>query len=694
MRISHSWNLLLLAAIALSGFHAAQAEDASKLRLSPFPKEVELGSGTFSLDGKLVLEAPAASAKVLGGWINEELKRAGIAAAEIRPTPGDAQVLRLSAVPSKTLPQIDVHAGTATGAEDYVLAVEPNGVTCIATTERGLFNSARTLRQLIRANRRDQGLDRALPCLKIHDWPSLAWRAFQDDMTRGPSATLDTLKREIDLGGEFKMNMFTYYMEFQYAFKNHPEIGPKDGSLTPEELKALVAYATPRQMAILGSQQSFGHHAGVLSHPEYAALRENGNIISPLKEESYKLLDELYSEVVPLLPFPWFNVCCDETFGLGEGPSKDLVKKIGVGGVYVRHMRRVHDLLKDKYHKRMMMWGDIILQHPDKLDQLPKDIIMLTWGYEPLPSFEHQILPFAKAGYDYFVCPGVDDWGRILPDFGHGTINIQSFVRDGAKHKALGMINTEWKDDACTLRAPAWHGYAWGAECAWTGAATTPEDFNRRIGGVLFGEPGDHFGQAIALLTKTIDLAAKSENLQHWDGMSNRRFWNNDFVPQQSEEKIRAYADPLLALIRPAIVQLQACRKDAVVNADMLDAFVLGARRMELICQRRLDGLLAAKAYAKAVAEPNKDNTLVALAVVERLVQENRAAHQALADEFARLWRTECKPYSLERTMNQYAAIVKWYDNLAAKLADARKQVEAGKPIPSAATIGLAMPAK
>ena len=124
----------------------------------------------------------------------------------------------------------------------------------------------------------------------------------------------------------------------------------------------------------------------------------------------------------------------------------------------MQHVRRIHDLLKSKYGKRMMMWGDIILQHPDKLDQIPKDTIMLTWGYDPRPSFEGQIVPFVKSGYEFFVCPGVDDWSRILPDFGSATVNIQNFVRDGAKHKALGVLNTEWKDDGETLRAR--HGTA------------------------------------------------------------------------------------------------------------------------------------------------------------------------------------------------------------------------------------------
>jgi hexosaminidase len=129
------------------------------------------------------------------------------------------------------------------------------------------------------------------------------------------------------------------------------------------------------------------------------------------------LLDDLYSEVCPLLPFPMFNVCCDETYGLGTGPSKQRAEQIGIGGVYVEHLRRVHRLLQEKHGKRMMMWGDIILEHPEHLEKIPKDTVMLTWGYAARDCFEHQIVPFAESGYDFFVCPGVSNWSRILPDF-------------------------------------------------------------------------------------------------------------------------------------------------------------------------------------------------------------------------------------------------------------------------------------
>ena len=89
------------------------------------------------------------------------------------------------------------------------------------------------------------------------------------------------------------------------------------------------------------------------------------------------------------------------------------------------------------------------------------------------------------------------------------------------------MLNTAWEDDGEALQGYKWHGYAWGAECAWNGATTTPEDFNRRIGAVLFGEPGDHFGQAIELL-------AQLHRLPGMQGMNNRRFWEDDFLPRRS----------------------------------------------------------------------------------------------------------------------------------------------------------------
>ncbi|MBN2475522.1 MAG: family 20 glycosylhydrolase [Pirellulales bacterium] len=671
---------LFFTAAALSGpWSVARAQDAADLRLVPFPKQVALRQGTFSLGERLVLEAPNGLAPILAEALAAELKLAGLPAPAVRPHEHASPFWRLAAGPTDGPPQPRLREEAT--PEDYALAVRKDTVVCNAGGDTGLWYGMQTLCQLIRANRTDN----RLPCLAVGDWPSLRWRCFQDDLTRGPSSTLDTLKLHVDLGAAMKMNLLTYYMEYQFAFKRHPEIGPKDGSLTPEDLKALVEYARPRQVDILGNQQSFGHFTRILQHQQYAHLRETPYLLCPVKEETYQLLDDLYSEVCPLLPFAMFNVCCDETWGLGTGPSKELAEKIGAGGVYVQHIRRVHDLLKQKHGKRMMMWGDIILQHPDHLAEIEKDTVMLTWGYGARESFEDQIVPFARSGYEFFVCPGVSNWSRILPDFGVATTNIRHFVRDGAKHGAIGMLNTAWEDDGEALQGYKWHGYAWGAECAWNASATTPAQFNRRIGAVLFGEPGDHFGQAIELL-------AQSHRLPDMQGMNNTRFWQDDLLPPADAAAARASAQRLLKIVRPAIEHLEACRTDAIVHAELLDAFLLGTRRMERIGQRMLDGIEIAEAYRRAYEAAAKDEALAQLQRAEKLVRANRDAHEALGREFQRLWLAESRPYALDWTMRRYAETVKRHDDLLKRLADARNRATEAKPLPAPEEIGLAPP--
>jgi len=672
----HHLIALIVAVVAALGVRPLGAGEASSLRLVPFPKEVRLEGGEFALDRRLVVEAPKEVAKLLGRMIADELERAGLRPPEIRPLGGAGHALRLAPETAGRVPAFSFRKGAT--QEDYVLEVSPDAIRIGAPGPAGLSYGVQTLRQLIRANLRGK----SLPGLTIRDAPSIRWRAFQDDLTRGPSSTLAELQREVALGSYLKMNLFTYYMEYQYAWKKHPALGPKDGSLTPEELKALVAFGKPIHVDILGNQQSFGHFGHILKHDQYKHLRETGGILCPVKEESYQLLDDLYSEVVPLLPFPFFNVCCDETWGLGRGPSKALAKKIGVGGVYARHMRRIHDLLKENYGKRMMMWGDIILRHPKHLKEIPKDTIMLTWGYHAGANFEGQIIPFAKSGYEFFVCPGVSCWSRILPDFGVATVNIRNFVRDGAKHGAIGVLNTAWDDDGCSFNAPNWHGFAWGAECAWSASKTSPKDFNRRVGAVLFGEKGDHFGQAIELLAKT-------HRLPGMHGMNNRRFWQNDLGPMRSSAAAeRTAAKRLLDIARPAIKHLKVCQKEATANADLLDYFLFGARRMELIGQRLLDRLEAASAYQVAYEGPVKEAAPM-LEKAETLIRKNRDAHQALGRQFTELWRRENRPYALDWTMRRFQTVVSRYEAMVERLAAIRKDAQAGKPLPSPKQVGL-----
>ncbi len=151
-------------------------------------------------------------------------------------------------------------------------------------------------------------------------------------------------------------------------------------------------------------------------------------------------------------------------------------------------------------------------------------------------------------------------------------------------------------------------------------------------------------------------------------------------------------------MVRPAIVHLEACRKEAVVNANVIETILFGARRMERIGQRMLDALEAARLYGEACQKASdaqqrvaeKEKTVALVARAEALVRANRDAHEALGRQFAALWLGESKPYALDWTTRRYEAATKSYDGILTRLADVRKAAEAGQPLPSVESVGLA----
>jgi hypothetical protein len=241
------------------------------------------------------------------------------------------------------------------------------------------------------------------------------------------------------------------------------------------------------------------------------------------------------------------------------------------------------------------------------------------------------------------------------------------------------MLNTAWDDDGENFNAPNWHGIAWGAECAWNASTTSPEDFNRRLGAVLFGEQGNHFGQAIQLLSAP-----------GIGGLPNAEFWKIDFPPLKitSVAAERERWEKLLKPAREAIARLESCQKDATVNADVLDFFLFGARRMELCFQRHLDHLDAALAYREATqSAPTEAATRIAQAEVS--LRRSRDAFKTLSHRFAVLWRRENKPYALDWTLARYLKAVGKYDAVLEKLSAARQAAAAGQALPVAKKVGL-----
>ena len=339
---------------------------SAQLKLIPRPKQIELRDGAFRIDENTKIVGYAQGsfyADELRDCIQQELN-INLEKAK-KATNNCIEFIRVESETRWTeiIKDNALDAAFEPGDEGYVLAVSSGGIKIISKTDAGIFYGIQTRKQVIQANRSGS----MIPGLTIYDYPDIAVRGWQDDISRGPIPSMETLKAQILKMAAFKLNYFTLYIEHVFQFDSHPGIAPADG-ITKAQLEELSSYAKKHHVHLIGNYQSFGHMEKTLSLPQYQHLAEAGHIISPAMDESYQFLAEAYSEIVPAFEGEYFNINCDETHGLGEGKSKAMAESLGIGGVYVSHINKLDSLLKP-YGKKIVMWGDIVGNHPEIIGQ-------------------------------------------------------------------------------------------------------------------------------------------------------------------------------------------------------------------------------------------------------------------------------------------------------------------------------------
>jgi N-acetyl-beta-hexosaminidase len=265
--------------------------------------------------------------------------------------------------------------------QGYVIHASDSGIAVAGETAQGVFYGVQTLRQLLRP-RAAQRKDLEVPSLTIRDWPSMEWRGVSDDISRGPIPTLEYLKMQIRTLAEYKINLLGFNMEHVFDFKSAPLVSPQESAegdhaaLTASEIKELVSYGAKYFVTILPEQQAFGHLHQFLKFEAYSDLAEtpHGHVLTPTNPQTYDFIRQIYGEIIPLFPGPFFHIGSDETFELGLGRTKTLAAQQGLGRVYLEHLQKVFEIMRP-YNKQLMFWGDIAVKYPELLTILPKQMI-------------------------------------------------------------------------------------------------------------------------------------------------------------------------------------------------------------------------------------------------------------------------------------------------------------------------------
>lgn len=384
----------------------------------------------------------------------------------------------------------------AAAPRSYTLDVRDGGIAITGGDLEGLRYGVQTLRQMLRQ------CGGVLPIVRIKDAPQYAVRGYYLDVTRGRVPTLDWLKRwacELEL---CKYNQLHLYIEHSFAFQGLSEAWRGLDPLTAEQIMAFDAFCAERGIELVPSVSTFGHLYAVLrtqglrhlgEFPEDADRpfsfieRQEHHTLNILLDESFKLSTSMIDQYLPLFRSRKFNIGADETFDLGRGRSHGEAERIGVGRMYARYVNRLCAYLADR-GREPMLWGDIVLEHPQALADLDGGATLLNWQYEPDVT-DDKVRVLADAGARQYVCPAVQGWNRTLPRLHDAWRNIDGLSAHGIRYGAEGFLLTDWGDyghiNDPRLSLPA---MMYGAECSWRGERAGFDEINRRVGSLIFGD--------------------------------------------------------------------------------------------------------------------------------------------------------------------------------------------------------------
>ncbi len=588
---------------------------------------------------------------------------------------------------------------TGIGAQGYALSVTPRRVWVAGKDAAGLFYGVQTLRQLIVPTGNDEA---EILGAQIRDWPALKYRGTQVDLARGPVPKLSYLKKIVRTIAAFKMNQLYLYMEDSFRVRGQPLIGVLSDTLTHADWRELVAYAARYHVDLVPATEDCGHLHQILRFELYSGMAErpHGFVLAPEDPRDMGFLKSIYTQLLPIFPSKIYHVGCDETFELGLGRTKELVKEEGYGKVYVDYLTKVYHLVRS-YNKQVMFWGDIAVEHPEMIPSLPKGLIVASWVYGPHRSYARWLKPFEGTGMKIFICPWTSNTSLIVPDYEEAAYNIRQFIADGKKAGAIGTDVTVWNDDGETLYGPNWWSVVYGAACAWEPGNPSVRTFNGKFDWAFFHDPNPALVQAIMALGHLNEVIRAGGPIEKYDmkrgGADDDKFWHNPFMPLWQPEVTKAL--PIASLIRttaenayttmindaPQIRRHTGILRDLEFAALRMDALGMRYQYVREISDRYDD----AYAHQNQRGRPQTGNDLSDIDSTNGRLQDLRDYTTRLREIYKQRWLSENLPTWLPNILQLYDRNSRLWQRLIAKYNDLREAYYQGQPLPSPESLGL-----
>ena len=351
----------------------------------PSPQQIILTKGCFSIKDKgVTVYAEDSTATYLSLLIDEVVPHIQMCDAKEK---ADLCFVRNPACPP----------------ESYTLHITPDNIKIEAADNAGFTYSVQTLRQWVQTGPDGEIL---FQCVDIVDAPRIKWRSFMLDSGRQYQSPA-TIKKYIDMASLLKMNYFHWHLTegLWLACRNqtisvltqkgaYAAVGEEQqGFYSQEEIKALVDYASARNITIVPEIDMPGHaEAALHSYPELGCFNRpveipklgfTPNIFCAGKENTLQFLKNVLDEICTLFPSSYIHLGGDEAPKDNWNKCPDCQKRIADLGLKNSHdlqlwfSAQMAEYLKSK-GKKAIFWGDVVYNdgYP-----LPNNIVIQWWNY-------------------------------------------------------------------------------------------------------------------------------------------------------------------------------------------------------------------------------------------------------------------------------------------------------------------------
>ncbi|WP_277587307.1 family 20 glycosylhydrolase [Psychrobacillus antarcticus] len=329
----------------------------------------------------------------------------------------------------------------ANSSEEFSIKVENQSIKIESPSLIGLQHGLSSLKILLFTgqNKINHG--------EIYEFPQFKNRGLFLDVSRGKMPTIEYLKNLISLISDLKYNILQLYFEDKFFLSTDPTIGQLTGSYSEREIRDLDAWCKLNKIDLQPCFQTYSHMHGILMLPEYHHLAENENLFSLAagNEKVYEFIDRVFSQTLKWFSSTSLNINMDEAYDIGTGYSKDAVAEKGKGQVYFEHIEAVAAIARKYGVQKIIIWGDIALRYKELLQNLPEDIIVSDWNYNPLTKFPSLDI-LENSQINYWAAGGVSSWNSLFPRVYNTYINLINYSSEAKRQGAQGFLVTDWGD--------------------------------------------------------------------------------------------------------------------------------------------------------------------------------------------------------------------------------------------------------